>query len=48
MIKGRAQGKAGQAAPVSPWLALVLLALVALALWWGLEQAPQPEPMRWM
>jgi cytochrome b len=45
MVRGRAPGKEGRAAPVSPWLALATLALVALALWWGLEQAPQPQPM---
>jgi cytochrome b len=45
MVRGTAPGKEGRAAPVSPWLALATLALVALALWWGLEQAPQPQPM---
>ncbi len=42
MIGGRAPGKSGRAAPVPAWVALVFLLLVAGALWWGLEQAPQP------
>ncbi len=45
MVRGSAPGKEGRAAPVSPWLALATLALVALALWWGLEQAPAPQLM---
>jgi cytochrome b len=43
MVRGSAPGREGRAAPVSPWLALAILALVAVALWWGLEQAPQPQ-----
>ncbi len=45
MVKGRAEGKNGLFAPVSPWLALVIVALVSAALWWGLGQAPQPAPV---
>jgi cytochrome b len=45
MVRGSAPGKEGRAAPVSPWLALATLVLVAMALWWGLEQAPEPQLM---
>ena len=45
MVRGSAPGKEGRAAPVTPWLARATLALVALALWWGLEQAPKPQLM---
>ncbi len=45
MLFGRAAGKEGLEAPRSPWLALLLILLVAAALWFGLEQAPQPQPM---
>ena len=47
MVKGAAPGKEGQAAPVRVWWALLLLGLVALLLWWGLGQAPQPAPIAW-
>jgi len=47
MVKGRAQGKSGLAAPVPAWLALLVVALGSLGLWWGLGQAPQPQPMAW-
>ena len=47
MIRGSATGRRGQAAPVAWWLAVVLVAVIGLALWWGLEQAPQPQPMQW-
>jgi len=47
MWYGRAPGREGRASPVSPWLALVLSMLIGLALWWGLEQAPRPDPGRW-
>tara|TARA_R110002110_G_scaffold66978_1_gene182949 strand:+ start:36859 stop:37521 length:663 start_codon:yes stop_codon:yes gene_type:complete len=47
MIKGRAAGREGRAAPVPLWRALLILVLVAAALWWGLEQAPAPPPVMW-
>ena len=47
MIRGRAQGREGTAAPVPWWRALLVVGLLALALWWGLQQAPQPAPMAW-
>jgi cytochrome b len=47
MVKGAAPGREGRVLPVSWWWALVILAGVALALWWGLAQAPQPAPMAW-
>jgi cytochrome b len=45
MLTGRTAHKAGLAAPVATWKALVIVALVAGALWLGLEQAPQPQPL---
>ena len=47
MVLGRAEGRVGRGAPAPLWLALIILLLVSLALWWGLEQAPQPAPMAW-
>jgi cytochrome b len=47
MLRGRAAGREGRAAPVPLWRALVIVVLVSLALWWGLAQAPQPAPMAW-
>jgi cytochrome b len=47
MIRGRAEGRDGTLPQVHWWKALLTLALVALALWWGLEQAPQPAPIVW-
>ncbi|NCF17819.1 MAG: hydrogenase [Haliea sp.] len=47
MIRGSSEGRQGLSAPVPWWRALVLLAVFALALWWGLEQAPQPAPVIW-
>ena len=45
MIRGRAEGRDGRAPAVPLWRFLLVLAIVAAALWFGLEQAPQPEPM---
>ena len=45
MVRGRAEGRQGKFSPASAWAAVVILLLVAGALWWGLEQAPQPTPM---
>ncbi len=42
MIRGKADGKEGQGAIAPLWLALVLVVLLALTLWWILAQAPQP------
>lgn len=47
MLRGSAPGREGRAAPTSAWRALVILLLAALALWWGLEQAPQPASTMW-
>ncbi|MFV8816401.1 cytochrome b/b6 domain-containing protein [Haliea sp. E17] len=43
MLLGRAQGKVGVEAPRSFWLYLVVVLLVGAALWFGLQQAPQPQ-----
>ena len=45
MIAGSAEGKQGGAAPVAAWKALLIAVVVAGLLWWGLEQAPQPQPL---
>ncbi len=45
MVRGRAEGRQGQFSPAPAWAAVVILLLVAGALWWGLERAPQPTPM---
>jgi len=42
MLRGSAPGRVGREAPRSAWIALVIAALVAAALWYGLSQAPQP------
>jgi cytochrome b len=47
MILGRAEGREGTEAPKAWWLALIIAGLVGAALWWGLEQAPQPVPFSW-
>lgn len=47
MWRGSAPGREGRATPVPFWLALVLLSVAAVLLWWGLEQAPRPDPGRW-
>ena len=47
MIRGSAENRTGQRAPVPWWRALVILVIVAMLLWWGLAQAPQPVPMAW-
>ena len=47
MIRGSAENRTGQSAPVPWWRALVILVIVAMLLWWGLAQAPQPVPMAW-
>lgn len=45
MVRGRAEGREGLSATAPLWRFLVILAITAAALWLGLEQAPQPEPM---
>ncbi|SRR6056297_154169 len=47
MLRGRAAGREGRASPAPLWLAVVLLAVLAGLLWWGLSLAPQPDPGRW-
>lgn len=44
MVKGSAQGREGKARPVAWWPAVLIVALLAAALLWGLDQAPQPAP----
>lgn len=44
MIRGSAAGREGRQATVAWWPAIVIIAVLAGALWWGLEQAPQPQP----
>jgi cytochrome b len=43
MLKGAAQGREGRVPPVAWWWAALIAMLVALALWWVLEQAPTPD-----
>jgi len=45
MVVGTAPGKHGEASPVAAWRALAIALVVAGLLWWGLEQAPQPQPL---
>ena len=47
MLKGSAVGREGRAAPAAWWMAVVVAGVVAVALWWGLQQAPQPPPLAW-
>ena len=47
MVRGQAKGRAGEAAPAPWWLALALVVVIALALWWGLQQAPRPAVLGW-
>ncbi len=42
MLRGRAPGREGTEAPIAWWRAALIAAVVALALWWVLAQAPQP------
>ena len=43
MVAGWAAGKEGLEAPRPAWIALLIMLLVAGALWLGIEQAPQPR-----
>lgn len=47
MVFGSAPGREGRAAPAPSWRAVVIALVLALALWWGLQQAPQPPPLDW-
>ncbi|MFK7975085.1 MAG: cytochrome b/b6 domain-containing protein [Halioglobus sp.] len=44
MVRGRASGREGRGSVVAWWPAIVIIAALAAALLWGLEQAPQPQP----
>ncbi len=43
MLRGSAEGREGTERAVAWWRAVCVLLLIALALWWGLEQAPKPS-----
>lgn len=45
MIRGQAKGRRGLSPVVPWWRALAIIALLAALLWFGLEQAPQPQPL---
>jgi len=47
MIRGSAEGREGEAEPAPWWLGVVIVVVIALALWWGLKQAPQPVFLGW-
>ena len=47
MVRGSAVGREGAGASAPWWLALLVVLLIGAALWWGLEQAPQPPPSIW-
>ncbi len=47
MVRGSAQGRGGEAAPVPAWRALLLVLLVALAFWGLLRLAPPPPSLMW-
>ncbi len=47
MLRGSADGREGRAVPVSLWRAVLVVAVVALALWVLLATAPAPPPMMW-
>lgn len=42
MVRGSSKDRQGTEYPVAWWWAALIVVLVALAFWWGLEQAPQP------
>jgi cytochrome b len=42
MLRGSAAGREGRFAPVAWWRAALIAVAISLALWWLLEQAPQP------
>jgi cytochrome b len=45
MLRGSAAGREGRVPAAPLWRFLLILAIASVALWLGLEQAPQPEPM---
>jgi AcrR family transcriptional regulator len=47
MVRGSANGRTGRAAPVSSRRALLIVSMVALALWGLLQLAPPPPPVMW-
>ena len=47
MLRGRAPGKEGLAAPVPVWRAILVTAVVALMFWGLLAMAPEPPPLMW-
>jgi cytochrome b len=47
MVRGSAIGRSGRSAPVSSARALLVVLVVALALWGLLQLAPPPPPVMW-
>ena len=47
MLRGSAEGKRGEAAPAPWWLAVVIILVLALLLWYAIANAPQPV-QRWL
>lgn len=45
MVVGTANDRAGDRAPVRAWKAVLIVAVIGVLLWLGLEQAPQPQPL---
>ncbi|MEP4146306.1 MAG: cytochrome b/b6 domain-containing protein [Halioglobus sp.] len=45
MLFGSATDREGREAPVRVWKAALIAAGLAALLWWGLEQAPQPQSL---
>ena len=45
MLRGYAEGKEGAAKPAPGWLALLIVILLALALWAAINAAPQPQSL---
>ena len=43
MVRGQAEGRQGLAPPVPAWIALIIIVLLAVLLWWAVSAAPQPE-----
>lgn len=43
MVRGQAEGRQGEVPPVPAWIAPIIIALLALLLWWAISAAPQPE-----
>jgi cytochrome b len=47
MLRGSAKGREGRSPATSTWRALLILLVVALALWGVLAAAPKPPPIMW-